>query len=123
MSTEDDYWNSFTPKEKEGSEPRWQVEYVEHVPGIESTVTQPGDPAMMLLLDPDVHSEPVPGVYRDFCYICVDPEFAAMGLPLCKPCPVCTEKAGKDAGHVAADDVECDDCGLNIQEWYESRGE
>lgn len=105
-----------------GTPPRWQVEYTEHVPGILSTVTQPTDPAMALLADPNVHSTPVEGVYRDSCYICVDPEFAAMGLPLCKPCPACSAKAdGQDAGHVPADDVACTDCGFDLQEFYERR--
>ena len=48
-------------------------------------------------------------VRRDGCYICEDPEFSLMGLPLCYPCKEC-------GGHVAADDVVCDDCGLNQQE-------
>jgi hypothetical protein len=43
-------------------------------------------------------------VHRDGCYICRDPEFAVMGLPLCRKCPRC-------AGHIAADDEVCDDCG------------
>jgi len=100
----------------EGTEPRWNVEYVEHVPGIKSTVTQPNDPAMILLSNPDIHSKPVPGVYRDDCYICVDPEFAQMGLPLCYPCPQCSAKEGKVAGHVPADDVCCTVCGYDLQE-------
>jgi hypothetical protein len=42
-----------------------------------------------------------PDIYRDNCYICVDPEFALMGLPVCYACLVC-------GGHVPADDVECE---------------
>jgi hypothetical protein len=43
-------------------------------------------------------------VYKVGCYICEDPSFARMGLPLCRPCAKC-------GGHVAADDTVCDDCG------------
>jgi hypothetical protein len=38
------------------------------------------------------------------CYICNDPDYAAYGLPLCYPCPIC-------GGHIAADDNVCDVCG------------
>lgn len=69
---------------------------------------QPGDPAYHLLLD-DVTSTPV--VHKAGCYICEDPEFAQMGLPLCRKCPKC-------AGHIAADDVVCDDCGYDEEEAY-----
>lgn len=72
-------------------------------PDIEITVTLPDDPAQMLLQNPNVYSTPT--VYDANCYICNDPEFAQMGLPLCKPCPDC------DDGHVPADDVECSNCG------------
>jgi hypothetical protein len=77
--------------------------------GIPITVTQPDDPAYRLLMDPNIKSTPT--VYKRGCYICEDPEFAQMGLPLCKPCPRC-------GGHVAADDVECDDCHLDTYDWY-----
>jgi hypothetical protein len=43
-------------------------------------------------------------VYDARCYICRDPEFALMGLPLCYPCSKC-------GGHVAADDSRCAACG------------
>jgi hypothetical protein len=43
-------------------------------------------------------------VYNETCYICRDPEYALMGLPLCFPCTEC-------GGHVAADDTVCDECG------------
>lgn len=69
--------------------------------GIPITVTQPDDPAYALLQD-DFTTTPT--VYKRGCYICEDPEFAQMGLPLCRPCPSC-------GGHVAADDSVCDDCG------------
>ncbi len=67
----------------------------------------PGDPASWMLYD-DFTSTPV--VYRESCYICEDPEFAQMGLPLCRPCPQCIGRE-TGAGHIAADDVVCDDCG------------
>ncbi|MDT7784568.1 MAG: hypothetical protein QOF58_2987, partial [Pseudonocardiales bacterium] len=52
--------------------------------GVLITVTQPDDPAFFLL-----HHGPTstPRVYRRGCFICEDPEFAQMGLPLCRPCP------------------------------------
>lgn len=80
-------------------------------PDIMVTVTQPDDPAMALLRNPDIYSTPT--IYNERCYICNDPEFAQMGLPLCKPCLACD-------GHVAADDVECDDCGADQQELWEA---
>ena len=67
------------------------------------------DPARWLIFTPEFT---VPEVFNANCYICLDPEFAQMGLPLCKPCLVC-------GGHVAADDVECDDCGADQQELWE----
>lgn len=45
-------------------------------------------------------------VYKDGCYICEDPEYSLMGMPLCYPCNQC-------GGHVAADDCVCDDCGAD----------
>jgi hypothetical protein len=62
---------------------------------------KPNDPAYWMLKDDFVTT---PEVYKETCYICRDPEFAQMGLPLCKPCNKC-------GGHVAADDSICDDCG------------
>jgi hypothetical protein len=80
--------------------------------GIPITVTQPDDPAYALLQD-DYTSTPV--VHRRGCYICEDPEFAQMGLPLCRKCPSC-------GGHVAADDTVCDDCGEDEYEaWLASQ--
>lgn len=74
------------------------------------TVTKPSDPAYSLLLDSHT-SIPVPGLYRSHCYICRDPEFAQMGLPLCYACSAC-------GGHVAADETVCEDCGTDAQEVY-----
>lgn len=56
------------------------------------------------LLEDDYTSTPV--IHHRGCYICNDPEFAQMGLPLCRVCPRCE-------GHIAADDTTCDDCGLD----------
>ena len=58
------------------------------------------DPAYHLLTD-GFTSEPT--VYKAGCYICEDPEFAQMGLPLCYSCAKC-------GGHVPADDNVCSDC-------------
>lgn len=82
--------------------------------GVWCTVTKSSDPAMMLLNDPNIRSIPNPDIYNPKCYICVDPEFAAMGLPLCYPCELC-------GGHVAADDVECDKCGADQYELWEAK--
>lgn len=71
--------------------------------------TLPDDPAYALLLD-DFTTTPV--VFRKGCYICEDPEFAQMGLPLCTRCPSC-------GGHVPADDTVCDSCGLDELETLE----
>jgi hypothetical protein len=75
--------------------------------GIPITVTQPDDPAYALLQDGYTST---PTVFKEGCYICEDPEFAQMGLPLCKPCPIC-------GAHVAADDIECDN-GHDTMEYY-----
>lgn len=60
-----------------------------------------GDPAYWMLLDDFTTT---PAFHRKGCYICEDPEFAQMGLPLCYKCSAC-------GGHVPADDSVCDDCG------------
>jgi hypothetical protein len=65
--------------------------------------TRSDDLAHVLLTD-SFTSTPV--VHRSGCYICEDPEFAQMGLPLCRSCPKC-------GGHIAADDSVCDDCGYD----------
>jgi hypothetical protein len=51
----------------------------------------------------DPSKRTVSTVYNSECYICQDPEFALMGLPLCYPCNFC-------GGHVPADDTVCTDC-------------
>ena|SRR6476661_2583112 len=80
-----------------------------------STQMKPGDPAYSLLTDGVTST---PKVYRDYCYICRDPEYAQMGLPLCQPCPECTADPNREDGHIPADDEECDDCGFNAREAY-----
>jgi hypothetical protein len=72
-----------------------------------SVAAKPHDPAFWMLLD-DCRSTPV--VHREGCYICEDPEFALMGLPLCRPCPECIRQ-GRGQGHIPADDDECSECG------------
>lgn len=67
----------------------------------------PGDPSYWMLTDGFTTT---PVVHRDSCYICRDPEFAQMGLPLCRKCPSCVRE-GRGDGHIAADDNVCDDCG------------
>lgn len=69
------------------------------------------DPAAWMIDHPSIPRTPVT-VYRDWCYICTDGEFARMGLPLCKSCPACS------TGHVPADDECCDDCGASLREFY-----
>lgn len=59
---------------------------------------QPNDPAYWMLSD-GVESTPV--TYSPKCYICRDPEFAQMGLPLCYKCYIC-------GTHTPADDIVCD---------------
>jgi hypothetical protein len=75
--------------------------------GNASVAATPHDPAFWMLLDDFVT---VPVVHLDGCYICEDPEFAQMGLPLCSPCPGCLRN-GTGMGHIAADDTKCDECG------------
>jgi len=67
---------------------------------------KPNDPAYWMLQDSFTTK---PTVHREGCYICEDPEYAQMGLPLCYPCSKCK-------GHVAADDSVCDECGYDNME-------
>lgn len=76
--------------------------------GVGITVTGPEDPAFALLHDGPTTD---PEVYRRGCFICEDPEFARMGLPLCRACPTCSANdAEPGSGHIAADDSVCDVC-------------
>ena len=61
---------------------------------------KPSDPAYWMLSDGH-ETNPDPDIYNENCYICTDPEFAQMGLPLCYKCMIC-------GGHVPADDTVCD---------------
>lgn len=74
---------------------------------------KPSDPAYFMLSNSRTSTKTV---HSDNCYICNDPEFAQMGLPLCTPCANC-------GGHVAADDTICDACGADQFELYERKGE
>jgi hypothetical protein len=71
-----------------------------------SVPLKPDGPCFFMLTD-GVTSKPV--VFKKGCYICEDPEFALMGLPLYRRCPKCK-------GHIAADDTVCDDCGYDEYE-------
>jgi hypothetical protein len=64
------------------------------------TISTSGDPAQVLLRNPSIQSVQR-GPKNPTCYICNDPEFAQMGLPLCTACPEC-------GAHVPADDCVCD---------------
>lgn len=77
-----------------------------HAAGNASVALNPSDPAFFMLLDGHTST---PVVHRDGCYICEDPEFAQMGMPLCSACPACL-RAGRGMGHIAADDTTCDEC-------------
>ena len=79
-----------------------------------STQMKTSDPAYWMLKDGFTSK---PQVYRADCYICNDPEFAAMGLPLCQPCPNCMRNAENEGqmGHIPADDEKCDDCGQYLE--------
>lgn len=76
-----------------------------------SAPMKPNDPAYWMLEqgreDPSKRSTKT--AHSNDCYICRDPEFALMGLPLCYPC-------GKCGGHVAADDCVCDECKCDQRE-------
>jgi hypothetical protein len=82
----------------------------------ESTQMKTSDPAYWMLKD---GHRSTPTIHRDGCYICDDPEFAAMGLPLCQPCPECSAADDENRGHIPADDEVCDDCGYNARDAYE----
>jgi len=93
------------------SDPRWLLTDDERAEQGIGPWTQLDDPAHILLTDGYTSK---PKVYKPGCYICEDPEFAQMGLPLCRKCPAC-------GGHIAADDTTCDDCGLDEEELYFTR--
>lgn len=61
---------------------------------------RPSDPAYWMLEDSFFS---IPTIYSAGCYICRDPEYAQMGMPLCYACKECGH-------HVAADDPICVGC-------------
>jgi hypothetical protein len=74
-------------------------------------------PFEQMLYDDDYTSST--DVYDERCYICRDPDFARMGLPLCRSCPRCKERSGgRELGHIAADDTVCTVCGYDEYEDY-----
>lgn len=72
---------------------------------------KPGDPAYWMLEQGlnDPTKRTYTEVYKRGCFICEDPEFSLMGLPLCYACKSC-------GGHVPADDTVCDGCGVDQQD-------
>lgn len=74
---------------------------------------RPHDPAREMLDKVPVTKQKV---HRATCYICIDREFARLGMPLCNVCCQCSAKALAGAGHIAADDTQCDDCGHELCE-------
>lgn len=117
-----------------------ETSLLSQVSGDLKLATQDDDPAAWMLHDGKT-SKHAPGVQEvgllHSCYVCADPEFAQMGLPLCRPCPECqrnqqdcqacggtgglpdhtpctdclsTGKLGLP-GHIPADDSVCDCCG------------
>lgn len=70
-----------------------------------SVPMRPGDPCYWMLEEglADSSKRSTTTVHMDGCYICDDPEFSLMGLPLCYACSKCS-------GHVPADDTVCSDC-------------
>lgn len=66
--------------------------------------------------------------HDDECYICNDPDFAQMGLPLCRKCDQCSKRGEPlRPGHIPADDSTCTVCGTDYHdtpeyiEWAESQ--
>lgn len=111
-----------------------------------SVAMNPSDPAFLLLL---AGKRSVPVVHDENCYICRDPEFAAMGMSLCSPCPDCLRRQVKcpacqgaaslpggapcaecqaagwtgPMGHIPADDAACTVCpGGHGPDDYDSEG-
>lgn len=87
---------------------------------IDALISTPGgehltDSERILYNDPNVRSTKPEGVYDEHCYICRDPDYARMGMPLCYACPKCTlQNDGVPSGHVAADDTVCTVCGYDM---------
>lgn len=75
----------------------------------ESMQMRPEDPCYWMLSDGHTSTSEV---FNPDCYICLDPEYAAMGLPLCMKCIAC-------GGHVPADDSVCSDCEADQMDLYQ----
>jgi hypothetical protein len=84
-----------------------QLSAAAHAAGNASVAANPSDPSFWMLFDGRI-THPV--VHQDGCYICEDPEYGQMGLPLCCPCPACL-RAQRGLGHIPADDTVCTECG------------
>jgi hypothetical protein len=78
---------------------------------------KPSDPAYWMLEEglSGMRAIKKSEVYNSDCYICNDPEFALMGLPLCYPCVIC-------GTHTPADDCVCDN-GHDQMEYWEQQQE
>jgi len=90
---------------------QWARNFIDNMneAGPRTTPLGPDDPARWMLKD---GVESTPTVHDDNCYICMDPEMAMMGLPLCTACAEC-------GSHVAADDSECKACGYDYMDEVE----
>jgi hypothetical protein len=90
-----------------------------HKAGNASVAANPSDPAHFMLFDGHTTT---PVVDDEDCYICQDPEFAQMGMPLCSFCPGCL-RTGERFGHIPADDTVCTVCGFEHgPQDYDQRG-
>ena len=70
---------------------------------LSNTQMNPDDPAYFLLNSGSISTS---NTYDENCYICRDPEFAQMGLPLCYACEGCGKHVAADAGE--CENEECD---------------
>ena len=90
-----------------------------------SVPMKPNDPAYWMLQKGLKEAEDDPEnynwrskttVYDKDCYICNDPEFSLMGLPLCRECCACKNN-DRGLGHVPADDDRCSICEHTCNPW------
>jgi ribosomal protein L37E len=96
-------------RDGDGVDERWLLTNEERRADGLGPWTQMDDPAHVLLTDGYTSRTTV---YDERCYICRDPEFSQMGLPLCRECEECG-RTGRGLGHVAADDCVCSACGYD----------